>query len=80
MGRPNDQIIHVPCRVRDIVGDASGTVGHIFGLFENSDLRIRLVPFDPACRAHAGRIATYDDELHKKPPRKDFILKKRKGE
>jgi len=64
VGRSNDQIIHVPRRVRDIIGHASGTVGHVSRLFENHHLRIRLVPLETAGRAHAGCVTTDDDELH----------------
>jgi len=60
-----NQIIHIPCRVRDIVGHPSGTERHISCLFEDSHLCIRFVPLGSACRTHARRVTANDDELHK---------------
>jgi hypothetical protein len=64
LGVPYDQIFDVPIRRRQIVWQASGTVGYIHGFFENRYLQIRLIAFGAAGGTHAGGISTDYDEFH----------------
>ena len=64
MGLSYYKIIYVPTGISNIVGNASGTVGDVSRLFEDSNLHLRLVSFCTAGSAHTRRIPTYNHKLH----------------
>ena len=69
LGVTYDQILDVSFRRRQIVGQASGAVGYIHGLFENHYLQVRLIALGAAGSTHAGGVSTDYDECH------DILLK-----
>jgi hypothetical protein len=58
------QVLDVPIRRRQIVGQASGAVGYIHGFFQNRYLQFRLIAFCAAGGTHSGGIATDNDKFH----------------
>jgi hypothetical protein len=64
LGLSYDQILDVSIRRRQIVGQASGAVGDIFGFFENNHVEIRQLALGAAGCAHSGGICTDDDKIH----------------
>jgi hypothetical protein len=62
--RPSDyQIFDSPPGIGNIIGQVSGTVRHIPGLFKNRYLQVRHGALCPAGSAHAGRIAADDHKV-----------------
>ena len=64
LGLTDDQVLDVPIRRRQIVGQASGAVGYIHGFFQNRYLQIRLIALGAAGGTHSGGIATDNDKFN----------------
>jgi hypothetical protein len=58
------QIFDVSFRRRQIIGQASGTVGYIHGFFQDRYFQIRLIALGTACGTHPGCISSDNDKFH----------------
>jgi len=64
LGPTYNKIFNIAICLGNVIGHSAGAVGYIICLFQNRDIHIRRVPLGLAGGAHAGCIATDNDEFH----------------